>query len=256
MTTKWILSLAALAAVCVAEASPFAYAINYHQDLMRLDLNSSATVMIGNIGFTGQGLAALSTGQLLATDTNGKLHDVTGGGNVLMGNLGALDIGSIDSTGTTLWGYDNTSQRMFEYDPTSATFLQWSPTLSIPNLRALTIDANGDFLFVSPGAAFGVDRFGKITKSTWTVNQINSNMGLADHCEAMDFLSDGKLYAAVLGDTRYEIDPTTGIPIAGFFSGTHRDWSDMTSATAVPEPATLATLGLLGVGLFRRRKRG
>ena len=234
-----------------ALASPFAYATNYVQDLLQIDLNSPATVLIGNIGFAAQELAQTSSGQLFATNNTGKLFNVTGAIVTPVANLGSLSVGSMDSTGSTLWGYDNASQRLFEYDPIATSFVQWSPVLGLSNVNALCIDSNGEFLFVD--AVGSVDKFGKITNGTWGVSLINPNMGLQDHCEAMDFLADGNLYAVVLQDYRYQINPLTGAAISGFNSGTHRDWADMTGPTSVPEPSSLMVLGM-GLWLVRRRK--
>lgn len=247
-----LLVLSAIAVLAAsAPAAPFAYVTTYTQLLMRIDLQSAATVTVGTLGFTAEGLAATSSGRLYATNPNGNLFDVTGGVVTPVAPLGALSVGSMDSAGSTLWGYDNTSQRLFEYDPISTSFLQWSTPLSIPNLKALVIDSSGDFLFIANAGS--VDKYGKITNGTWAVSLINPNMGLADHCEAMDFLSDGNIYAAVLGDIRYQIDPVTGSQISGFNSGVHRDWGDMTSVP-VPEPATLLLVGLGSAYLTRRRK--
>ncbi|MBS1708532.1 MAG: PEP-CTERM sorting domain-containing protein [Armatimonadetes bacterium] len=245
------LCTAATLASTAAAAPQWAFATNYRQDLMQIDMTSSVAVPIANIGFAARGLAQTSSGKLYATSNGGGLIDITGGVVVPVAPLGALAIGALDSRGTTLWGYDNTSQRMFEYDPGSLSFVQWSPVLGIPNLQAMAIDANGDFLFVNNGAS--TDQFGKVTKSGWTVNVINTNMGLFDHCEAIDFTANGKLYAAVLQDWRYEIDPLTGSAISGFWSGIHRDWSDMSGPVPVPEPATLVVIGLAALKLRRKK---
>lgn len=240
-----------------AEAAQLAYVTNYVQQLMRIDVQSSATILIGNLGFAAQGLAQTSSGKLYATNTSGGLFDVTGGVVTPIAPLGALSVGGMDSSGSTLWGYDNTSKRLFEYDPIATSFVQWSPVLNIPSVEAIAIDPAGDFLFTSKVSSL-VDRFGKITNGTWGVTVINPNMGLADNCEAMDFLPDGKLYAAVLGDTRYELNPLTGTAVSGFFSGVHRDWADMAApvSASTPEPATLlAVAGGLGALLRSRRRR-
>lgn len=248
-------SFAVLATVVLGSASwaapQWAYATNYRQDLMQIDMTSAVALPIANIGFAAKGLALTSTGRLYATNNSGGLFDVTGGVVTPVAPLGALSVGAMDSAGATLWGYDNASGRMFEYDPIGLAFLQWSPVLGIPNLGAMAIDANGDFLFVNNGVS--TDQFGKVTKATWTVNVINTNMGLADRCEAIDFTADGNLYAAVLQDWRYQIDPLTGNAVSGFWSGTHRDWSDMSGPVAVPEPASLVVIGL-AAAIRRRRK--
>lgn len=235
-----------------SQAAPFAFATSYTQQLMRIDMNSSATVVLGTIGFTAQGLAATSSGQLYATNNAGNLFNVTGGIATPVASLGALDVGAMDSTGSTLWGYDNNSQRLFEYDPISTSFLQWSTPTGIGNVKAMAIDSSGDFLIIA--AAGSVDKFGKIQYGTWTPTVINPNMSLPDHCEAIDFLSDGNLYAAVLQDYRYQLDPLTGNAISGFWSGTHRDWADMVTVP-VPEPATFAVItgGFVLIILRRRR---
>ena len=249
------LSFAALATATLCLPSwavpQWAYATNYRQDLMQIDMTSNAALPIANIGFTAKGLALTSSGRLYATNNSGGLFDITGGVVTPVAPLGALDVGALDSAGSTLWGYDNTSQRMFEYDPIGLAFLQWSPVLGIPKLGAMAIDANGDFLFVNNGVS--ADQFGKVTKASWTVNVINTNMGLADRCEAIDFTADGNLYAAVLQDWRYQIDPLTGNAVGGFWSGTHRDWSDMSGPVAVPEPATFVAIGLIAAVRGRRR---
>lgn len=251
---KTVLPVFGLVATCAAQAAQVAYATNYHLDLMRIDLTSPATQMIGTIGFVAEGLAATSTGQLYATNAAGNLFNVTGAVVIPVAPLGGLSVGAIDSAGSTLWGWDNTSQRIFEYDPVATSFLQWSTAMTnVPSIEAMAIDPNGDFLFVSNASA-SVQRFGKIDKNTWTASVINSNMSLNDECHALDFGNNGKLYAATWGDWRFEIDPTTGNQISGFFSGVHRDWADMT-VVPVPEPASLAVVagGLL---LVLRKKQG
>lgn len=251
---KTLLPAFGLVLTCVAHAAQVAYATNYHLDLMRIDLTSPATQMIGSIGFVAEGLAATSGGTLYATNSAGKLFDVTGAIVTPVANMGSVSVGAMDSKGSTLWGWDNTSKRVFEYDPVSTSFLQWSTAMTnIPSIEAMAIDANGDFLFVSNASA-SVQRFGKIVKSSWTASVINSNMNLNDECHAIDFGNNGKLYAATWGDWRFEIDPTTGSQLSGFFSGVHRDWADMT-VVPVPEPASLAALAG-GLFLVLRKKRG
>ncbi len=252
-TSKLLLPIGATAFIAVsAHAAPFAFATSYTQQLMRIDMNSSATVVLGTIGFAAQGLAATSSGQLYATNNAGNLFNVTGGIATPVAALGALDVGAMDSTGSTLWGYDNNSQRLFEYDPIALNFVQWSTPTGIGNVKAMAIDSSGDFLIIANAGA--VDKFGKIQNGTWSTTLINPNMALPDHCEAIDFLSDGNLYAAVLQDYRYQIDPLTGNAIGGFWSGTHRDWADMTTVP-VPEPATFAVIaGGIGLVALRRRR--
>jgi len=233
--------------VSTAHAGVFAYATNHLQELWKVDLTSPASVMIGNIGFVGEGLAETSNGKLYATNGN-KLYEVTGGVPTPLANLGALDIGAFDSAGTTLWGFDNASNRLFEYDVVSNTFLNWSSTFSFPvRIDAMAIDGAGNFLVVDNNG-----HFAKITNGTWTTSLIKTNLGLADTCTGLDFLSDGNLYALVYGDTRYQIDPTNGNIINGFYSGVHRDWADMTTRP-VPEPVSLAFLAIGALGVMRRR---
>ncbi len=232
-----------------AHAGVFAYATNHLQELWKVDLTTPTSVMISNIGFVAQGLAETSNGKLYATDGN-KLYNVTGGVPVPLANLGALSVGALDSAGTTLWGYDNASNRMFEYDAVGNTFLNWSPTLAFPSrIDAMAIDSAGDFLVVD-----NIGHFAKITKATWTTSLIKTNLGLADTCTGLDFLSDGNLYALVYGDTRYRLDPTNGNVLNGFFSGVHRDWADMTTLPA-PEPASLVIMGGGVLAFLRRRIR-
>lgn len=235
-----------------AGAAPFAYATNYQQQLMMIDAQSPATVMIGNIGFLAKGLAATSSGQLYATNNAGNLFNVTGAIVTPVAPLGALNVGSMDSAGSTLWGYDENSQRLFEYDPVATSFVQWSPVVGLIGMGALSIDSGNNFLFVLNNG--GTRTFGKINSATWSVTIINPNMAVSDDVEAMDFLADGNLYAAVLGDDRYKIDPLTGNVISGFFSGVHRDWADMTSVP-VPEPATLSLLGAGAALLLKKRRK-
>ncbi|MBS1717990.1 MAG: hypothetical protein JSS72_09700 [Armatimonadetes bacterium] len=237
-------------------ASPFAYATNYVQDLYRIDLNSSASQFIGNIGFAAQGLALTTSGRLFATNSTGKLFDVTGAVVTPIMNLGALQIGSMDAQGNNLWGFDNTSNKLFEFDTVSMTFVQWSSAITLPSpVNALTIDSSGNFLaMIGSGTS---NKMIKIQNGTWAASVINPNPGLTDLCEAMNFLSDGNLYAAVLGDWRYELDPTTGAVINGFYSGIHRDWADMTTDrhNVTPEPLSLAGLSLFGLALRRRKNQ-
>lgn len=245
------LSLAAMSAL----AAPFGYATNYRSELWKIDMNTPGSVMVNaNIGFVAQGLAATSNGKLWGTDGN-LLYQVSAAPSVLQTNfnglgMGSVKVGALDSAGSTLWGYDNNSKRLFEYDLTSNSIVTLSTAISDPyDINAMCLDSAGNFLFID-----SQQHFGKITNGTWATSLIKANLGLADECRGMDFMSDGNLYAVVFGDTRYQLDPTTGNQLNGFYSGVHRDWAGLTGVPSVPEPATMLALVLGTAALLRRSK--
>ncbi len=248
-----------LSVVCLASgllatsamAAPFAYATNYRQDLMKIDLNTSATILVGNIGFVANGLAQTSNGKLWATNPLGDLYEVSGGTPSLLTSLGSLSVGALDSAGSTLWGFDNTSHRLFQYNFGSNSIVTWSSVISLPQVQAMSIDPAGNFLVVRSG-----NKFSRVKNGTWSVNTINNSLAMPDTCTGIDYLSDGNLYAVIFGDDRYQVDPTNGSILNGFCSGVHRDWADMTGfprpvKSSVPAPAALVAFG---IGLFSRRR--
>jgi hypothetical protein len=102
MTVRRIVPIVAtLALPFAAAAAPFAFATTYTFDLDRIDLNSGATVTIGNIGFVAKGLAATSAGTLYATTNAGTLFNVTGGIPVPVAALGPVDVGAMATAGRT-----------------------------------------------------------------------------------------------------------------------------------------------------------
>src|SRR5688572_12005824 len=84
-------------------SAQLAYVTNYTQQLMMIDMQTPGTILIGNIGFAAQGLAATNSGRLYATNNAGNLFDITGAVVTPVAPLGALDVGALDSSGSTLW---------------------------------------------------------------------------------------------------------------------------------------------------------
>jgi hypothetical protein len=264
MFRKLISGLAAMLALSIvsalsAHAAPIAYGIGTDNILYSVDLTTATKTAIGPTGVTDfmEGLAQAPNGRLYSTDSSGNLYEIsiTTGAATLIGSTGMGNIEGLDFDGSTLLGSDFSSTvTIVSIDPTTAAAANVVTATTSSNgvIRALAVvDANTVLLVEDASSNFLTS-----LNLTTGVRTVIGDLGQSGQfILAMDFASDGNLYALSSSGNEYIVNPTTaGLILVGNTGGDF--WLDMTAAAAVPEPTTLVLLGIAIAGLgFSRRKQ-
>ena len=241
------------------QAAPTSYAVDF-STLYSVDLATATATPIGPVGErdTPEGLALSPGGALFGTDASGNLYIIssTTGAATFIGDTGLGDIEGLTFRGSTLIGTDFSGQTsLYALDTATA-----APTLLVTTnpgqgvARSLTLlDSNtGLFASDSPPNSSLVT----VDLSTGSTTVLSTFVGYPNDQPAAIASIGGTLYGLAENGDEYLINPNTGgFSLVGNTGG--QVWLDMTTASAVPEPSSLALAGLGGVALlgYARRHR-
>ncbi len=217
-------------------------------DGFAMDFNSAATTLFG----IAAGSAAVGPNSFGTIDTTtGNFAPLVAVTGLPAGtSAGGLSVDPTDETfyvndGTTLYTLNTTSGAL------TVVGLFGTGLLNID----IAIDSNGNMF----GHDIGADNLLSIDKTTGAATIIGPTGFAANFAQGMDFdFATDTLYATVYtggGTGAYvSFDLTTG---AGTTIASTTPWNaemEMAIASAIPEPTSMALLGLGGLAMLRRRR--
>jgi hypothetical protein len=250
-------TLAILVAALVAAANAqTAYAVDTNEDLYLVNLGSGGKTLLGNTGDFMEGLAYdQSTNRLFATSASGTLYELNPNTGAQM-NSWATGLGNLEGLDfafpNTLWMSDFANPMvMHGWDTTTNSFFNTLNTVSQDgSVRALAFNSTSTvayFLGDQPTA-----------QTLWS---FDGNPAVAVGAIGSSFVAAMDMDAA---GTMWGLDGSGNVGQFNLGSGaftltgpnTGNDfWLDMSMASSVPEPATMAILGGGVLALLRRRRK-
>ncbi len=246
-------------ACSVALAAPVARVVRTTSAIDVVNVATNSEVTISNTTFATNSLAMDPGGSMFSANAAGDLFNVTAPVPFLIGSTGFTQIADLDYAPGGFWGYSNSSQNLFFFDTSSSSVTY---TASIPNLAAYSITGvafrpSDGSIFLSGNVGFNQDLLFVVPPSSnsFTILGPMPNADPGSYFSDIDFDASGTLYAMNWYHRDFYTVSTTNGATSLVSAGPHRDVTGMAlPPAAVPEPTSLAALGLGGFALMRRRK--
>jgi hypothetical protein len=250
----------------VASAAPFGFAVD-GTNLYSVDLGNGTETLIAPLGTsTGTGLAISPGGSLFAADVAGNLYDVnkTTGATTLIGSYGSDgDIRGLDFGGATLFAVLNEFNQQTVVSVNTATAALTDVVViatDISTVRSVAVLDLDTVVVVSDDDGLGATGMGRFLHSVDLTNGSTSLLGaLAHDTFAIDFGADGELYALASNGVVTRVNLSGGGDLVINSDTDGPTWISLAAVDAIPEPASLALLGLGAATLLlgrASRRRG
>jgi hypothetical protein len=218
---------------------PLAYAVaetinGSDSGLWSVDVTSGNSTLIGTTGVAGGMICGLArdpaSGQLYGTDGRGVLYAVssTTGAATLIGNTGRGAIDGLDFDGSTLLGSTSTSEpTIFSINlATAHTSNVAKANIGTGGIRAMTVLNRTSVLVLGDKSTNDQDQ-GLYSIDLTTGNTAFIGDFVSHGCNAINFLSDGNLYALDSHGNSYRVNPATAVTTRLANTGA-QFWQDMT----------------------------
>ena len=248
------LTLALLAATAGAAHAQFVYAVDTFNDLYYIDVDSGTSSLIGNTGTSALMESLAYDGfNLYGADATGRFYSINEGTGAatLVANTSLGNLEGMDFAGSNLFATDfEDPTTVHQLDPATGLPVGFSVTADASRgvARALTFSSDGSFAYTAQGS------LGSQKLQSMTPFGVTAEIGaLAFNTAAIQNLGNDRYIALGTSGQIYSLDVATGDMQLKhdlgdqFFLGV--------STAPVPEPGTMAVLGLGLAAIARRRRK-
>lgn len=230
-----------------------ALAVDANEDLYQVSLSNGSATFVGHTGLFLESIAYdPSSGRLFGHDNNGTFAEINPNTGAVINSFGDgnIDVEGMDFVGPdNLWYTNFKSPTLFqEYTPSSNSFgLQIFTSDGYP-IRAMAFADQAHAAYVADTPNF---------QSLYYWDGLNpavlmSTLSGGGVISGIDFIGSNMYGVDTLGNV-LAINPLTGNQ--SVIGNNGHVWLDMTvSQSAVPEPASMAALGVGALALIRRRR--
>jgi hypothetical protein len=249
-----ILTLALAAATVGVAHANFVYAVAVGGDLYHIDVGTGASTLIGNTGVYLMESIAYDGSTLYGADSSGKFYTINqaNAAATLVAYTGLGNLEGMDFAGSNLWASDFGS-------PT--TLRELNPTTGLPTGGSVTADTNRG---VARAMTFNSAATLAYTAQDAPAFQTLQSMDLSGNTTQIGTLPFFTAAIQNIGNDTYIALGTNGeiysLDVATAGMQLMHDVGDqffLGVATApVPEPGTMAVLGLGLAAIARRRRKG
>lgn len=234
-----------------------AYVCDLQGNIYNFDLATGNKALLGNANdpVVVTALAYSPGGVLYGADAAGNLLNIStiNGQGTVIGNMGIGAVEGLDFRGNTLLASNTAANvSIFSVNVITAGATPMITATSATGLvHSFATDPSGSTTVYLLNDAPNPDFYTKMDLVTGVVTPVAALPNTIQR--GIDWGNDGNLYSVAGAGRLYRINPITGSTNLIAFTG-QNDWSGLT-AVPVPEPASMACLGIGAMALLRKRRK-